>query len=179
MISQTINRPKNRPIGSSGFTLIELVLVMAILSAVAVAAAPRLSRFFRGQALDGEAHRFLSLMRYAFSESLASGVPLTLWIDTRNGSYGLKAMTGYEWASERQVEFYLDENTAIEPYPSQPMVNGVAKMTFRPDGIMESDGLQYIRFRHGDDRIIIARPLIGHEWLVLTEQEAQNERGIS
>jgi len=157
----------------------ELILVMAILSAVAVASAPRLSRFFRGQALDGEAHRLLSLIRYAFRESVASGVPLELWMDTRNNRYGLHAMTGYEWATDRQVQFYLDEDTAMELYPGQPLVNGVATITFRPDGIMESDGLQYIRFRHGDDRIIVARPLIGHEWSVLTEEEAQNERGIS
>ncbi len=177
MTLRIINRPINSPIGSLGFTLIELILVMAILSAVAVASAPRLSRFFHGQSLDGEARRFLSLMRYAFRESVASGVPLTLWIDARDKYYGLNAMTGYEWTADRQVEYYLDEDTVIELYPTQTLVNSMVIINFWPDGIMESEDLQYVRFERGDDRVVVARPLIGHDWLIATGEEAHNERG--
>ena len=42
-----------------GFTLIELILVMALLTVVISLTAPRLSRFFHGRTLDSEARRLL------------------------------------------------------------------------------------------------------------------------
>src|SRR3954471_10738870 len=75
---------------SSGFTLIELILVMALLSVVLAVSAPALSGFFRGRSIDAEARRLVSLIRYGQSRAVSEGVPVVLWINTRQGTYGLE-----------------------------------------------------------------------------------------
>ncbi|NJM55576.1 MAG: prepilin-type N-terminal cleavage/methylation domain-containing protein, partial [Verrucomicrobiae bacterium] len=57
------------------FTLIELMLVMALLIVTTTFLAPQLSEFFRGRSLDSEAKRFLALTRLAQSRAVAEGVP--------------------------------------------------------------------------------------------------------
>jgi type II secretion system protein H len=76
---------------SRGFTLIELILVMALLVVVLSIAAPSLSRFFRGRDLESEAHRFLALTRYGQNLAVSEGIPYLLWIDRENREYGLRA----------------------------------------------------------------------------------------
>jgi prepilin-type N-terminal cleavage/methylation domain-containing protein len=44
------------------FTLVELIVVMVLLLTVASLVAPRMSSFFKGRALSGEAQRVLSLL---------------------------------------------------------------------------------------------------------------------
>ena len=60
----------------AGFTLLELILVMATLAIVLSVAAPSLARFFRGRSLDSEARRFLTLTRYGQSRAVAEGEPM-------------------------------------------------------------------------------------------------------
>ena len=57
------HRNANRRQGR-GFTLIELILVMAIMLVVLAVASPALSNFFRGRTLDSEARKMLSMTRY-------------------------------------------------------------------------------------------------------------------
>src|SRR5689334_18148384 len=52
------------------FTLIELILVMALLAIVMAVSAPALSNFMRGRTLDSEARRFVSLTRYGQSRAV-------------------------------------------------------------------------------------------------------------
>ena len=49
-----------RPAGRA-FTLIELILVMALLTIAASLVAPKMASFFRGRAHDQEARRLLAL----------------------------------------------------------------------------------------------------------------------
>ena len=74
-----------------GFTLLELMLVLALLSVVIAVQAPTLARFFRGRNLDAEAQRFLALTRYGQNRAVAEGVPMVLWMDAEAGQYGLEA----------------------------------------------------------------------------------------
>ena len=97
----------------SAFTLIELILVMAVLAVVLAFAAPSLSRFFRGRSLDSEAHRFLALTRYAQSHAAAEGMPMVLWIDTRLGQYGLQAETSDTGGDAKAKEFVADVNVEL------------------------------------------------------------------
>src|SRR5207249_2115896 len=55
------------------FTLIELILVMALLAIVLAVSAPALSTFFQGRTLDSEVRRFLSLTRYGQSRAVSEG----------------------------------------------------------------------------------------------------------
>jgi type IV fimbrial biogenesis protein FimT len=75
------------------FTLIELVLVLALLVVITSLAAPAMSNFIRGRALDSEARRLFSLMHAAQSRAVSEGMPMVLWVDEKSGSYGFEAET--------------------------------------------------------------------------------------
>jgi type II secretion system protein H len=82
-----------------GFTLIELILVMAILAAVMAVSAPSLGRFFRGRNLDSEAYRLLALTRHAQERAVTEGVPMILWFDINARRYGLMADPSWSLAA--------------------------------------------------------------------------------
>jgi type II secretion system protein H len=77
----------------SGFTLIELILVLALLVIITSIAAPAMSRFIRGRALDTEARRLIALMHLAQSRAVSEGTPMMLWVDEKAGRYGVAAET--------------------------------------------------------------------------------------
>ncbi len=87
---------------------------MALLVIVLGYAGPSLSRFFRGRNLASEAQRFLALARYGQSRAVSEGVPIVLWIDAEQGSYGLKAQTGYAEEDTRAIDCTLDSELRIE-----------------------------------------------------------------
>ena len=74
--------------GRRGFTLVEMLLVLSLLTAVIAIAAPTLSRFFQGRYVDTEAQRVLELTRYATSRAVAEGVPMVLWGTSRSAPTG-------------------------------------------------------------------------------------------
>jgi type II secretion system protein H len=102
------------------FTLVELLLVMTLLIAVISLAAPSLGRFIHGRTIDSEAHRLLALTHAGQSRAVSEGVPVVLWLDARNGEYGLEAESGFSTTAtattgdERSLEFTLDPNLQME-----------------------------------------------------------------
>lgn len=104
----------NQPVSDEAFTLIELILVMAILTMAVSLTAPALSNFFRGRSLDSEARRLLALTHGAQSRAVSEGVPMDLWIDSANGQYGLEAERSFETTDARAVQFQLDTGLQIE-----------------------------------------------------------------
>src|SRR5258706_12236786 len=91
------------------FTLIELILVMALVVIVIAVTFPSLQNFFRGRTLESEGRRFLTLTRYGQSRAVAEGIPMTLWIDPLQGAYGLEAQKGFLDRDDRAVEYDVDE----------------------------------------------------------------------
>lgn len=117
MILPTGNNPINRsddPRPPRGFTLIELILVMAILTIAVALVTPILSRFFGGRGLESEVNRFVALTRYGQSRAVSEGVPMMLWVDVRNGSYGLKQEPGYTDNDPKAVEYTVAEDLKID-----------------------------------------------------------------
>ena len=105
-----------------GFTLIELILVMALFVVVFGIVAPDLSSFFRGRDLDSEAQRFLSLTRYGRSRAISEGVPVELWINAKQGKYGLEAVSGYTETKGNAIEDPVAANVQISTsVPSQTL----------------------------------------------------------
>ena len=97
-----------------GFTLIELILVMALLTIVISLTAPKLSRFFHGRTLDSEARRLLALTRSGQSRAVSEGVPMDLWVDAEQGTFGLEAEPSYETSDPKAVDFTLDGGLQLE-----------------------------------------------------------------
>lgn len=148
----------------AGFTLIELILVMSILVVVLAVAAPSLSRFFRGRTLDSEATRFLALTRYCQSRAVSEGMPVLLWIDAKQGAYGLQADSSYVEEDDRSVEFQLDKEVQVEVEQSPLALqrsavwkggpgsaSALPKIRFTPDGFLAESSPESIVFRQGED----------------------------
>jgi len=98
----------------AAFTLIELILVMAILTMAVSVTAPTLSNFFRGRSLDSEMRRLLALTHAGQSRAVSEGLPMDLWIDEANGVLGLEAEPSYETSDSHAVQFKLDNGLQIE-----------------------------------------------------------------
>ena len=148
------------------FTLIELLLVMALLLLVFGVSLPSLKGFFRGRNLDSEARRFLSLTRYGQSRAVSEGVPMVLWIDTRRGAYGLQQQAGYTDGDSNAVRFTVSEEMRVEvqmpavTMPTSPLsqtmpgVGNATMIRFTPDGFIGESSPDRILFRQGQDGAI-------------------------
>src|SRR3954467_7256391 len=124
----TIGSSRSRSNKQHAFTLIELILVMALLMIVLAVSAPSLQGFFKGRNLDSEARRILALTKYGQSRAVSEGIPMLLWIDWKQKSYGLRAATGFLDQDDKAVEFNLDKNLKIEAEitPVQNLVTSIS-----------------------------------------------------
>lgn len=145
----------------AGFTLVELMLVMAMLLIVMAVSFPSLKGFFKGRNLDSEARRFLSLTHFAQSRAISDGMPMELWIDSKARKYGLRAAAGFVETDRKAVEFGLAEDLQVEVgasatpiRSSQSRQSGSASLTkggpmirFYPDGSIGEGSPERIIFR--------------------------------
>jgi len=114
MTFSTGNQGNNGGRRAGAFTLIELILVMAILVMVVSIVTPMLSRFFGGRKVDLEARRFMSLIHYGRSRAASDGVPVILWVDPRTGTYGLKQQPGYTDNDPRAVDHTVADGLKLD-----------------------------------------------------------------
>jgi len=99
---------------SAGFTLIELILVMTVLTIAVSLTAPALANFFRGRSLDSEARKILALTRLGQSRAVSEGIPMELWLDSTRGAYGLEAEPSYETTDPKAQEFTVDSDMQLQ-----------------------------------------------------------------
>lgn len=159
------------------FTLVELILVMATLATALAFAAPRLANFFRGRSLDSEARRFLALTRYGQSRAVSEGVPMILWIDQSEGTYGLRAQDGYNFGQTRSgmrgqendtsgsgktVEFKLADKLEFDLDQRGQKQNQMATIRFTPDGSIDEESLLTVVIRQDDN-----------EWLMVAQSDTR------
>lgn len=96
-----------------GFTLVELILVMALLVVAISLVAPRLQNFVRGRALDSEARRLLALMHAGQSRAVSEGMPMILWVNAKTGEYGLQAETPGKNGDPKAEKLTVDSTLTI------------------------------------------------------------------
>ena len=180
MISIT-GRPQDRKSsrqGAGGFTLIEIILVMALLLIAGGLVYPTLQGFFQGRVMDSEARRLLALTRYGLSRAVSEGVPMVLWLDTREKTYGLAVAAGYVNEDPLQRRFTMDDDLTLEV--SEPLLlrlgqgmgtsvstpisralqpvrsaevtlsRDVATIEFLPDGYIGLNSPEYLLIKEGD-----------------------------
>jgi prepilin-type N-terminal cleavage/methylation domain-containing protein len=165
----------------SAFTLIELILVMAILTMAVSVTAPTLASFFRGRTLDSEARRLLALTRSGQNRAVSEGIPMDLWVDPVEKKIGLDAEPSFETTDPRAIEFPLDSSVEIEVVKSPviapvktainalqiasiasvPRVNlthsGLPTIRFLPDGTVGENSPQKLRLigRNGSSLYVV------------------------
>jgi prepilin-type N-terminal cleavage/methylation domain-containing protein len=169
--------------GYAGFTLIELILVMTILTIGIAITAPALANFFRGRTLDSEVRQLLALTRAAESRAASEGVPMDLWIDTSTGAFGLEAEPSYEPSDPKAQAFNLDSDIQVEltslttpaapstqsGVNSRPVIKShpnLPAIRFQPDGTISETSPQMVRLT-GRDGISL--------WLVLSKNRSNYE----
>lgn len=96
------------------FTLVELILVMALIVMAVSIIMPTMSRFFGARAVDSEARQFVALTHYGQNRAVSEGVPIMLWIDSGNRQYGLEREPGYGGSDPLAVENTLADGLKID-----------------------------------------------------------------
>jgi len=141
---------------SGAFTLVELILVMAILTVTISLVVPSLSRFFAGRSLDSEVQRLLALTRYGQSRAVSEGVPMMLWLDPQAGAYGLEQEAGYSDKDAKAEDFALARDIKLDvPTGSKPSTAGSKQFAifFSPDGAPVADtSVSRVSLTKGTDR---------------------------
>src|SRR5512140_2220416 len=99
---------------TGAFTLVELLLVMALLVIAISIAAPTLANFFRGRTLNSEARRLLSLTHHGQGRAVSEGIPMVLWVDTDKKNYGLEQESGWDERDGKAVELQFDKDLKVE-----------------------------------------------------------------
>ena len=138
----------------AGFTLIELVLVMAILIAVLSMSGTSLTSFFKGRALEAEGQRFLALTRHAQNRAVSEGLPMILWIDPAEKKYGLEHAEGFVELNEKVTEFTLGRDLEIKAtWPQNAVIRQKSSeilLRFDPDGYIDENSPELIVIKEKD-----------------------------
>lgn len=133
----------------SAFTLIELILVLALLVVITSLVAPAMSNFIRGRAIDSEARRLAALMHAGQDRAVSEGLPTLLWVDEKAGVYGLESETPGQNGDPKAETLSLDStlriavvnNTASAP----PMLRNLPAIRFLADGYVDEKSPQMLR----------------------------------
>lgn len=151
-----------------GFTLIELIFVLALLAIGALFVASRMGAFIRGRALNFEARRMLSLSHYAQSRAIAEGVPIILWVNAKDSTYGIAIQSTYGTTDENEVDVHavsytaessltLEAPTGLTAAVSEQedeqlgLTEGLAAIRFNPDGFFDQSSVTKITLRQGTE----------------------------
>jgi len=176
-------RPNNVPgrIASRrrAFSLIEMILVMALLVVAVSMVSPRLSGFIRGRALESEARRVLALTHAARSRAISESMPVLLWLDATVGRYGVERETRGQNGDPLSQEFTVDDNLRMAFDQAQRLIGQTLTSTrttgllpgvstspksttartepsilFLPDGTLDEDSPNAIRIEDSDGSVL-------------------------
>lgn len=153
-----------RPRGA-GFTLIELIFVLALLAIAAAFVASNLHGFFHARTLSFEARRMLSLAQYGQSRAAAEGVPVVLWVDAKNATYGLTTLSSfndpdgdphanaYALESSLSLETPIADNMIVSEQDDEKLglPDDLVAIRFNPDGLIDESSVHKITLRQGTE----------------------------
>jgi len=160
--------------GPGGFTLLELILVMVIISTVLAMAAPSLRGFFSSRKNHDAAANILSLIRFARSQAIAEGHTYRLNFDESRGVYWLTSNQEGAFSSlhnEFGREFLLPDDTAIRLEKEDEQRGTEKYIAFFPQGMAETGAIT-LTDRSGDV-IEILSPSPAEAYQIIEPEEAE------
>jgi type II secretion system protein H len=173
MMTLATGQPSNsrgRRRGTGAFTLIELILVMALLVVVISIVAPRLSGFVRGRALDAEARRLLALAHAGQSRAVSEGMPVLLWVDEKQAAYGMESESPATGGDPRAEQLTMGEGLQLVVLNAgtgaQTKLRGLPAIRFLADGAVDENSPQAVEITDGNG---------GALWLVENESRTGYE----
>jgi len=145
----TIPRPSTLGPRHNAFTLVELLLVLALLVIITSMVAPAMSNFIRARALDSEARRLAALLHAGQSRAVSEGLPMMLWVDEKQRAYGLAAETSPAGGDPKAENLTLDENLQIAVLnagnTALTLFQNLPAIRFLPDGMIDENSPQTLR----------------------------------
>ncbi len=166
--------------GARGFTLIELIFVMVLLAIGIAFVAPFITSFFRGRVLNSEARRMLALIHYGQSRAVAEGMPVLMWVNAHDGTYGLSIQTGFVDVDEKSSSFTVNPALTLEAPAANPepvselqdeklgIPDNLAVLRFLPDGFCDEGSAPKIVIHQGTEgalEIVRTENRLGYEIL--------------
>jgi prepilin-type N-terminal cleavage/methylation domain-containing protein len=180
------------PPTSRGFTLVELILVMALLVVGVSFIAPQLGGFFRGRTLQFEARQMISMAHAAQTRAVSGGVPVILWLDKDKNQYGIQEEPGYhdndkDGGKDPKAEaLEVNENLKIEigeddAAISQPTIDStdphmnLPHITFMPDGTIAEGSPRTINIvdNNNGPKISVTQNRARNQYEIATTTEQQ------
>lgn len=157
--------------GAGAFTLVELILVMALLCVILGIAVPSLARSFHHRNLTQEAARLLAVTEYARDEAVSQGVPMVVWVDMETGRFGARAKTGYEDSGARSKEFKLTEGLHFETEKGTISSTGTTDaVELEPNGTLDTSSQASFRLvDQADSSIEVAQTNDGTGYEIVTD----------
>jgi type II secretion system protein H len=136
------------------FTLIELILVLALLVVITSIAVPDMARFIRGRALDSETERLMALTHAAQSRAVSEGMPMLLWINAQQGEYGVTAETSGKGGDPKEEDLTLDSTLKISVANGRTgtptALKNMPAIRFLPDGTIDESSPQMVQLTDED-----------------------------
>jgi prepilin-type N-terminal cleavage/methylation domain-containing protein len=157
-----------------GFTLLELILVMVVISTVLAMAAPSLRGFFSSRKIHDAADNILSLIRYARSQAITEGSNYRLNFDNDNGCYWLTIRQGgvdSDLNNEFGRRFLLPDDTTVELEKEDDQTGNEKYIAFFPQGLAEV-GTITLTDRRGDV-ISIMTPSPAETYRIVVPEETE------
>ena len=134
---------------SRAFTLIELILVLALLVVITSLAAPAMATFIRGRALDSESRRLFALMHAGQSRAVSEGLPMVLWVDEKQSTYGLQSETTDKTGDPKLETLSVDSTLQIAVMNvgvnTPTTFNNLPAIRFLADGTVDENSPQTLR----------------------------------
>lgn len=158
---------------TSGYTLLELVLVLAILAIALAAVAPTLSGFASGRQAENTARQFVGLTRFARSQAVSDGIAYQILLQPDNGSWQLQMqeMEGQPFAEMPGPfgrVFTVPEGVTMTT--DVPAVDGVQAINFDASG--RSD-VGVIHFVGPNSDIVVECDAPVEEYRILKDSEVK------
>src|SRR3954469_22099193 len=141
----------------AGFTLIELMLVLAILAMMVALVAPALAKSSRARNLEQEALRLVALTEYARDEAVSQGVSMSIYVETQTGKYGMEPSSGASGVSSRK-DFTLRDDQHFEELKTTGTSKKESRViTYNPEGVPEVSSIDYITItdRNGESKTVM------------------------
>jgi type II secretion system protein H len=160
MTLETGNKVNKSP-APCAFTLIELVLVMALLVVAVCMVAPRMSDFIRGRALDSEAQRLMALMHAGQARAVSEGMPIVLWLDEKQNAIGLEQETPPKGGDTKAENLTISESVKIAPgnqgstTTTTTTFKHLPAIRFLPDGTVDEGSPQTVQLTQGTEALVL------------------------
>lgn len=154
----------------AAFTLVELILVLAILAVMVAVVAPALARSSRAQSLEHEALRLLAVTEHARDEAVSTGVFMAVYVDADGGKYGMEPASATSGVEKRK-DFTLPEELQFEAVDTTSHKGGKV-IVFSPAGFPEVSSIDTVVLTNkAGERRAIVRQTDGYGYELAKEEE--------